>query len=270
MLQLKDNTYLRLMKYPGAKNVLTPDIRNIFERSGMKLFVDVFGGSGTVSLNIGAPRIVYNEIDPELSNLFRHVQEHPERLIQMLRKVISEGEFPPLEKIKGNERDSNTMERALNTLIRFTTSFGGMGDTYNTREKSSMGYARKTLEQFSSINRVVKGWKIENLDFREVFKKYDSNTAFFYLDPPYSDKKWYNYNFIRQDYMDLRELMTQSKGKYLMNVNTEDEFIAEIFGEPQFTKEYENKNQDVSIGYRPPRVKSFYTNSRFGQLKPKD
>ena len=267
---MKDNTYLRLIKYPGAKNVLTPDIKNVFERSGMKLFVDVFGGSGTVSLNIGAHRIIYNEIDPDLSNLFRHVQEHPERMAQMLRKLISEGEFPPLEKIKGNEKDSNTIERAFNTLIRFTTSFGGMGDTYNTREKSSMGYAKKTLEQFSSINRVVKGWKIENLDFREIFKKYDSNSTFFYLDPPYSDRKWYNYNFIREDYVDLRDLMFNSTGKYLMNVNREDEFIAEIFGEPQFTKEYENKNQDVSIGYMPPRVKSFYTNLRNLKLKNED
>ena len=33
----------------GGKNVLTPDIKNVFERSGMKLFVDVFGGSGYFS-----------------------------------------------------------------------------------------------------------------------------------------------------------------------------------------------------------------------------
>ena len=51
--------YLRLLKYPGAKFVVIPDIRNVFNNSHCNLFIDVFGGSGSVSLNINSPITVY-------------------------------------------------------------------------------------------------------------------------------------------------------------------------------------------------------------------
>ena len=40
--------YLRLLKYPGAKFVVIPDIRKVFNASHCNLFIDVFGGSGSV------------------------------------------------------------------------------------------------------------------------------------------------------------------------------------------------------------------------------
>ncbi len=252
------------MKYPGAKTVLIPDIMQIFLGSRKRSFVDVFGGSGIVSLNTTIKDVVYNEKDPELSNLFRHLKEHPERIIKILRETVNSGSLPDNNQIRNLCSKPGTIDAAFGTLMRFTVSFGGMGDTYNTREKSTLGYARKTLGQMESITSKVKSWKIENMDFRELFKKYDSPYTFFYMDPPYSDRRWYNYNFTGQDYEDLRVIMTQIEGKYLMTVDRDDDYVYEIFGKPQLTMEYENKNQDTSVGFLPPRVKSFYTNIKVG------
>ncbi|MCL5732355.1 MAG: DNA adenine methylase, partial [Candidatus Thermoplasmatota archaeon] len=75
---------IRIMKYPGSKVAIVPDIVSEFRRSGMQRFVDVFGGSGLVSLNIGAREIVYNEIDKDLVSLYRIIKSRPDDLYNLL------------------------------------------------------------------------------------------------------------------------------------------------------------------------------------------
>ena len=276
---------LRLMKYPGSKNVMIPDIREVFRRSERNTFVDVFGGSGVVSLNIPAGQNVYNDIDKELVNLFNIIKNRPDALYNILGDALSPGgvlheQFKNIKSgpsrsgmHRGKSSDSEAMlkqvlagkgrsdeNRAFSTLLKFTLSFGGMGETYNTKEKSTYRYAMKTLDQFSHIEKAVSGWTIENIDFRKIFRKYDSENVFFYIDPPFYEKKWYNHNFELEDYQDLREILKKLKGKYLMNLNTEDIELADLFDEPDFIKSYDNKNQNSVTGSRPARLKSFYTN----------
>lgn len=270
--------YLRLMKYPGAKTSIIPDIDDIFRRSGKRIFVDVFGGSGSVSLNIKFASIIYNDLEPDLVNLFRTIQYDSRLLQDLLYEALDAYDFkrgrkqPPANKIPRSEAtraqpnpsgkygkvpDANA---ATQTLLRFTMSFGGMGDTYGTMEKSAKGYLKKTLSMMPKIRENVSEWTIENLDFRELIKKYDSKDAFFYLDPPYNNRKWYSSNFRESDYEALNAILKGMKGKYLMTVDAHDDMLEEIFGEPDFIKAYENKNQNPNSGGRPPRMKAFYTN----------
>ena len=274
------------MKYPGAKTVMIPDIKKVFERSGLRKFVDVFGGSGVVSLNVRAEHTVYNDIDGEIVNLFRMIQKEPGWLYGRLEESVRAGRFhrdpemkrssnrvfPIITGRAGSSVSSNgsmsarkeeneirrNEERAFFTLFRFSTGFGGMGKTYSTSEKSTYRYALKTMEQFEYITRKVRKWIIENADFRELFAKYDPEDVFFYVDPPYYNKNWYNHNFVDQDYIDLRDILRNLKGKFLMNLNAEDQELAHIFGHPNFTRAYENQN--AIAGTKPPRIKSFYTN----------
>lgn len=262
--------YLRLMKYPGAKTTMIPDIENIFLNSELRKFIDVFGGSGIILLNVRAPEKVYNDVDKRLFNLFNVLQKHSQTLYNNLYDSVQNGELSRAqlknmksrkgERIVEDDRDLGPDELALRTLKENTLSFGGMGETYNTREKSVHRYAMKTLQQFPSIQKEVKTWIIENMDFRDLIKKYDSRGAFFYLDPPYFGRKWYNHNFGTGDYEELNELMKNMKGKYLLNIDAGQDELEDIFGLPDFIKRYENQNQNVQTGTRPPRLKAFYTN----------
>lgn len=264
--------YLRLMKYPGAKTAMIPDIENVFHNSELRKFIDVFGGSGIILLNVRAPEKVYNDLDFEMFNLFMVLQKHSQTLYNNFYGLVRNGELSRAQlKIRNSRDRKNDMpvqdtdrlgpdQLALKTLKDRTMSFGGMGETYSTREKSVHRYALKTLEQFPDIRREVKSWILENLDFRELIRKYDSKGAFFYLDPPYYGKKWYNYNFETRDYEDLNDLMKNMKGKYLMNIDAEQDELEDIFGLPDFVKRYENQNQSAQSGKRPPRLKAFYTN----------
>ena len=294
-------TYLRLMKYPGAKTILIPEIRNILRSSNQHFLLDVFGGSGLVALNLHARRTVYNDIEDELVNIFRVIQERPESLYRMLENLlkstgqnrgrltkefsgpfthngvmntVENGISSKKEKYRMNyahqlqkkdQRESSEKmsreERAYLSLYRLSTSFGGMGNTYATaNEKSTFRYISKTFDEFPRIAETVKKWKIENMDFRELIQKYDSRDAFFYLDPPYPGKGWYNHNFDAGDFRDLRTILDSLKGKYLMNLNAEDTNLAQIFGKPTFVKSYLNQNGGQNAKPETLRLKAFYTN----------
>lgn len=252
------------MKYPGAKTSLIPDIVEVFRKSGMRKLIDVFGGSGTVLLNVKAPVKIYNDLDSDMANVFSVLKRKPNYIYSRLSEAVRNGEFdsgrrrrdPP----RNPSRPGNDEERAYATLSGFMKSFGGMGNTYNTREKSTRRYAINILQKYNVISSEVATWTIESMDFRDLVSRYDGPGSFFYLDPPYFEKNWYNHNFRVKDYEDLAGIMAGIKGTYLMNIDAVDDELTDIFGTPDFVKRYENQNQNVDTGTRPPRLKAFYTN----------
>ncbi len=288
--------YLRLLKYPGAKFVVIPDIKKVFNNSHCNLFIDVFGGSGSVSLNINSPNTVYNDIDPQFTNLFNSIKYKPGTLYEMLKEeVASEDENSRVRTDPHRDSDTGTGGRgevrktgkagtgsglsrvlseppsnssgiidplrARDTMVRFSRSFGGLGETYGTRrEKSSNLYLKKTLYSFGKIHDVVRKWQIENLDFRVIIRKYDSEGAFFYFDPPYPGKNWYNYNFTESDFLDLADFLKRVKGKYLLNLDADDTSLVRIFGKPSFIRKYANQNGPALNRRDMMRSRSFYTN----------
>jgi len=282
--------YLKLIKYPGAKTALLPQITEIYARSGCKIFVDVFGGSGAVSLNVDSQHTIYNDLNPDLVNLFEVVRRTPEGVTDFLSSFLEEIERKSdgidsasfndyirkdgglvLDKVlsshgnRDNEEvavlpENADFKKAMRTLFNLSTSFGGMGNTYGTsREKSVFRYLEKTMEIIFSVQRRAKSWEIRNLDFRELMTRYDSGNAFFYLDPPYPGKGWYDYNFGRKDFEDISSLLRKIRGKYLMSLDFKHDGLLDIFGPPSFTEEYSNMNGRPE-GRIPKRKKLFYTN----------
>ncbi|MCW6169259.1 MAG: DNA adenine methylase [Thermoplasmatales archaeon] len=257
--------YLKLMKYPGSKTVLLPEIKRLFHLSGSNMLVDVFGGSGLVSLNLGAQRTVYNDIDAKLVNIFTAIQNDPELIKAMLYEVLKFVSTEDRNKMSfrgwllANSMYHGRKLELIESLYLYTTGFGGMGSTYATKnEKSKGAFIKKTLANFGKIQASVHSWSIENLDFRKLFEKYHSSEAFFYLDPPYSEKAWYNYNLARNDYLDLKSILFKLGQPYLMNIDLMDKELLDIFEKPKFVRRYANENGKP--GRVNDRMKAFYTN----------
>ena len=60
---------------------------------------------------------------------------------------------------------------------------------------------------------------IENLDYKDIIKKYDSESTFFYVDPPYFGKEEYyiNHDFNKETHKELAEVLNNIKGKFLLS-----------------------------------------------------
>ena len=69
---------------------------------------------------------------------------------------------------------------------------------------------------------------IECKDFHDLIPRYDRPHSFFFLDPPYWCIPGYKYDFVEQDFLDLRELLQAIKGKFLMTINDKPE-VRKIF-----------------------------------------
>lgn len=279
--------YLKLVKYPGAKYTILPEIQRVFEESGAKLFVDVFGGSGTVSLNVAAVSTVYNDINNELCNLFKVLKTNgkmfsdtlqdfldrirkengndgPRKLNKLIRErgghILLETLETSRGKYSGIPDDEERFRISLDAFFRMRTSFGGMGETYGTnREKSPFVSLEKAIPIITEVSRITDHWEIENLDFRDLVKKYDDAGAFFYMDPPYPGKDWYDSSFTRQDFGDLKKIIDSIRGRYLLTLDSRDEWLREIFGRPHFVRSYFNRNSEQD-GKTPKRRILFYTN----------
>ncbi len=250
-----------LFPYAGGKFYLMKEIREVFEKSGKHVAVDVFGGSGKFLLNVEARNKVYNDIDSRLVNLFNVIKERPQEFRQRFESFVYSREL--FEKYVDGPETGKSVEDAFRTFYVFYCSFAGKGGTfgYNVMDRKSLG--RKVIDvstRLQDFHNEIQGWTIEHLDFRDLMKRYDSEDAFFYLDPPYFGKKFYRHNFTEKGFNDLADILPGLKGKYLLNIN-KNEFTLDRFGKPSREMEFKSfcDNGRVS-GKRGSRAELFYWN----------
>ena len=60
---------------------------------------------------------------------------------------------------------------------------------------------------------------IHNLDYSTIIDMYDSESTFFYLDPPYMGKEKYyiNHNFTEKSHKELSVKLKSIKGRFLLS-----------------------------------------------------
>jgi DNA adenine methylase len=236
-----------LFAYFGGKMHLLNDIYNIIEPlyNDKKIVsvIDVFGGSGKVLMNIPEHwkvNRVYNDIDHRLFTLFNVLRNDSKReiLFERLNYMGKSGELFNLIK---TENPTDDIDISFNLLYLIFYSYGARMGSYNTRITSYRNDNKQKENIFKNYKYIL-DWNVENLDFRKLIPKYDSDVTFFYLDPPYlTGGKRYKYSFNRGDFIDLKNLLDNIKGYWIMNESEIDfEKIKEIFGGPKFIKEYKN------------------------------
>lgn len=66
---------------------------------------------------------------------------------------------------------------------------------------------------------------VENLDFKDIIEKYDSESTFFYVDPPYFGKEEYyiNHDFSKKTHRELADKLNNIKGKFILSYYYFDE-----------------------------------------------
>jgi len=239
---------LKLLWYFGARTYMLEDIFNkVYELYPDKIttFVDVFGGSGTVVLNVPPEwRInrIYNDIDLRLYNLLNVLRDENKRqkLFEMLELSLPHRKI--FEDFLEKTDFKDDVDMAYSYLYTHFCSYNANDKTFSIRIKEKRDFFKSQINLLKHNFFAIKNLVIECLDYKDLIKKYDSNTTFFYLDPPFlSSGGNYKYSFTIKDFQELYDILTGIKGYWLMN-ESEIDFseIIKIFGEPQMIKEYVN------------------------------
>ena len=197
-----------------------------------ELFVDVFGGGGSVLLNRRpSPVEVYNDLDGNLVNLFR-VMQHPDDAVELERRLrstlYSKEEFvKAIHIIDGSEEPSDKIERAWAMFVNMNQSVVG-------RVRRTQGNWSRAAISVSGESAVIAGWKslitrlgpiydrlsgvtVEQRDAIESIEYWDGSETVLYVDPPYVhdtrvEDEYYAHEMGNDQHEALIEVLIQAKG----------------------------------------------------------
>jgi DNA adenine methylase len=234
-------------QYLGGKYSILPFVIPILQKAGHRHFVDVFGGSGVVILNMPqSPIETYNDLNNDIVNFFKVLRENTEELISSLQLTpYSKFEYD----LAVNLETDSAIEKARKFYIRTQQSIYAAG-----AQEKSKGWAcsinqsrnfksekvNKWIRSIESLDSVVARFQnvqIENRDFRFIMKSYDSIDTLFYLDPPY-DKTFrssttYKFDFENQDFYDLHTWCKKVVGKVAVS-GYDTPFMRSLFADFNF------------------------------------
>ena len=198
------------IKYFGGKGLLFKRIIEQFSKdSNIDTYIEPFGGSYSVGLNVDYPVRIYNDLEQNVYSLYK-VLSDPKLFFEFKERCdlfpYSEDfrkEFK--EKLKGGDLD--IIERAFCFFYVNRTSHNGIGGiSINTVIRRNMS---KSISDFLScvdrlpeLHQKLSKVIVLNTDGVELIKKYDRKNVLFYLDPPY-------------------EHSTRTSARYKMDMNEE-------------------------------------------------
>ncbi len=197
-------------------------------------FIDVFGGSGTVTMNRPTRHgcmEVYNDFNGNLTNLFCCVKNRTLALLSelgflplntrddfnVLYKFFSRGEFtddylqeemnltevylkpPDAEAIRAlmlERAPRGDIRRAADYFKLVRYSFSGSAKSFGGKPCDIRRFFHLIWECSRRLANVI----VENKDFEDVIRQYDREDAWIYCDPPYFEAECYEVGFPKVDH----------------------------------------------------------------------
>lgn len=220
--------------YLGGKRRLAA---RIIERLGAiphTTYAEPFIGLGGVFLRRPwrSKAEVINDINRDVTTLFRVLQRHYVPLMDMLRwQLTSRTEF---ERLVATDPETLTdLEVAARFLYLQRTTFGGKvaGRSFGV---SVSGPARfditKLAAMLEDVHERLAGVVIERLPYADLIARYDRPGTLFYLDPPYAggEADYGKGVFAPEDFDRLAELLGGIAGRFILSINDTPE-IRQVF-----------------------------------------
>lgn len=249
------------IKWVGSKRQLAKDIVKIMPRH--TCYVEPFVVGGSVLFEKERSKVeVINDIDGNLINFYKVMQNKKDAITNKIdNSLISRELF--LEYRNSNWNELDEVERAFRFYYITKCSFGGLfrfnkkGECNSPFASSPSPKAKSSLHSTNTLKSIEEGFErlkgvlIENMDYKELIKKFDKEDTFFFLDPPYDTEYSYGLKF---NHDELLEVCRNIKGKFILTLNAElyDKFkefnIVETEVNYSITcKDGDNKNVELII-----------------------
>lgn len=205
-----------LISWVGGKKQLRDKISKLIP-SNFNTYVEPFGGAGWVLFykDRWADVEVYNDKDSRLVNLFKIAKLHPEALQKETELLLHSRE---IFKDYKEQEGFTDVQRAARFFYLIKRSFGARAEHFGTSAKSNPAKSNDNIlvaimKIAHRLDRVV----IENLDYKEIFRIYDTPDTFFFVDPPYRHGTQYKTG--RMNYEELHSELKKLKGRFLLTID---------------------------------------------------
>lgn len=249
------------LPYVGGKSKLA---EKITERiPDHKTYIEVFGGGLWVFF--GKERSKYeviNDLDGDLISFYRVLQNHFEEFMKQFKWLLSSREFFLDQKEQLEARGLTDIQKGARYYYLQRQAFGGRvkNRSFGVDPVGLPGINLLRMEEeLSSHHLRLCHVTIENLDYKDLIRRYDKPETFFFLDPPYLSAPCYNHNFDNgiEDFKEFLEVVKEIKGKFMFTIN-DHPAIRELFKE--FFLEEVQLTYTVSKGKPTEAKELFITN----------
>lgn len=233
-----------MLSYIGGKSKIGKWIVPYYPKD-METYLETFGGMYWCFYNMdlkqypNLERVVYNDFNPLNYNLFKCVQ-NPNELLRAINSIdcqkqgvedtpeVYKEQFIRFQAEIFNEGFSvnpGDYEVAAKYVYILTQVFSGSKPETSSfidlkgKYKSKYLTFRDKLSKPDWVEHFLKITNIENMDFEDVIKKYDSESTYIYLDPPYwkTENYYSNHDFDRNDHERLANTLKNVKGKFSLS-----------------------------------------------------
>lgn len=218
-----------IIPWMGGKRRLADRLIPLFPPH--ECYVEVFAGGAALFFlrPQPAPVEVLNDINGELVNLYRVVQNHLEELVRQFQWALSSRQIFDWHKHTRPETLTD-VQRAARFFYLQHHAFGGRvsGQTFGTATTGPAINVLRIEEKLSAAWQRLSGTYIENLPWLECAERYDRAHTFHYMDPPYWQTNGYGVEFEFYNYERMAEFMRRCKGKVMVSINDHPD-IRQVF-----------------------------------------
>lgn len=221
-----------VIRYHGGKFRLAPWVIEHFPPH--QVYVEPFGGAAGVLMQ--KPRShgeVYNDLDGDIVNLFRVLQNATQR--DSLAELLVLTPYARDEFELAWIFTEDPVERARRTVMRAQMGFGSAGATKATSglrvdPYRKYGTAPQLWSRFpdnlAAFGQRLQGVLIENRPALEVIRQHDSALALHYVDPPYMHStrvhgahkgRYYRHEMSDSDHVELLETLKAVDGMVIVS-----------------------------------------------------
>jgi len=217
----------------GGKGNMVDKLLEIVPEGGAPYCEPYCGGASLFWHRPPAPVEVLNDLDGDVVNLFRCLQDEGTFRIlshRIRHTLYSRAEFLRALEILGKP-DASPLDRAWAFFVKQNQGFSGVGNSPGGwgRAFTANGGVSVVTNKWMMRLSMLEDWhkrllavQIDCVDALKCIRYWDNPEAVFYVDPPYhpatrKDKKVYKYEADEAHYDDLMEVLLSCKGAVVLS-----------------------------------------------------